>query len=78
MHLHWNRRSGFDRRYFDNPAAHDTMSERERRRYERRRPGSDDYLLVMGGGGVDRFGMAVLIPAVLLVIAAVVLVSIAP
>lgn len=79
MHLHWNRRSGFDRRYFDNPAVPVDDNESDRRhRFERRRPGSDNYLLVFGNGGVDRFGLLVLLPALLLLGAAVLLVLLAP
>lgn len=79
MYLHWNRRSGFDRRYYDNPAVPVEESDSERRhRLERRRPGSDSYLLVLGKTGVDRFGLLVLLPALLLLGAAVLLVVMAP
>jgi hypothetical protein len=68
MWMHWNRRSGFDRRHFD---PH-TPGDEERRHYERRSPGTDGYMLVMGGSGIDRFGMMVLVPVALLVVAAVI------
>jgi hypothetical protein len=75
MQMHWNRRSGFDRRHFDSHIGEQEDS--ERRHYERRRPGTDGYMLVMGDSGVDRFGMMVLIPVALLVVAAAIGVAIA-
>src|SRR5690349_1730248 len=55
-----NRRSGRDRRVYDQQPSVD------HRHTERRRYGSDRYVLVLGDGGVDRFGLMIGIPVALL------------
>jgi hypothetical protein len=61
----FNRRSGVDRRGFDNAPALDYRS------VERRRHGTDRYVLVVGSGGVDLFGLMIGFPVALLVAVAV-------
>jgi hypothetical protein len=65
LYLGFNRRSGVDRRGYDNAPALDYRS------IERRRHGSDRYVLVLGNGGIDLFGLMVGFPMALLVVVAV-------
>ena len=65
LYLGFNRRSGMDRRGFDNAPAFDYRS------VERRRHGSDRYVLVLGNGGIDLFGLIVGFPVALLIAVAV-------
>lgn len=65
LYLGFNRRSGVDRRGFDNAPALDYRS------VERRRHGTDRYVLVLGNGGVDLFGLMIGFPVALLVAVAV-------
>lgn len=64
-YLGFNRRSGMDRRGFDNEPAFDYRS------VERRRHGSDRYVLVLGNGGVDLFGLMIGLPVALLMAVAI-------
>lgn len=61
-----NRRSGIDRRHGSQPAGPD------RRRNERREFQASPYVLVVGQGGIDRFGLMIMVAAVLLIVAAIV------
>lgn len=61
-----NRRSGIDRRLNNEQAGPD------RRRNERREFQSSPYVLVVGQGGIDRFGLLIMVAAVLLIVAAIV------
>lgn len=65
LYLGFNRRSGIDRRGYDNAPAFDYRST------DRRRAGSDRYVLVLGNGGVDLFGLMIGFPVALLVAVAV-------
>jgi hypothetical protein len=65
FYLGFNRRSGIDRRGFDNQPAFDY------RGMERRRHGSDRYVLVLGNAGIDMFGLMVGFPVALLIAVAV-------
>jgi hypothetical protein len=65
MYLGFNRRSGIDRRGFDNAPAFDYRS------MERRRHGSDRYVLVLGNGGIDLFGLMIGFPVALLIAVAI-------
>lgn len=65
LYLGFNRRSGMDRRGFDNAPALDYRS------VERRRHGSDRYVLVLGNSGIDLFGLIVGFPVALLIAVAV-------
>ncbi len=65
LYMGFNRRSGVDRRGFDNAPALDYRS------VERRRHGTDRYVLVVGSGGVDLFGLMIGFPVALLVAVAV-------
>ena len=64
-YLGFNRRSGVDRRGFDNAPA------LEYRNVERRRHGTDRYVLVLGNSGIDLFGLMIGFPVALLVAVAV-------
>ena len=64
-YLGFNRRSGMDRRGFDNEPAFDYRS------VERRRHGTDRYVLVLGNAGVDLFGLMVGLPVALLMAVAI-------
>ena len=56
LQFFWNRRSGHDRRLYDEiPSA-------DHRAQERRSVGSDDYVLVVGDGGIDGFTLLISIP----------------
>jgi hypothetical protein len=57
MQVHWDRRSGIDRRVF----CSDSNSER-RGGPDRRSSGSDRYVLVVSGHGVDSFTLMVMMP----------------
>jgi hypothetical protein len=65
LYVGLNRRSGVDRRDFNNPP------DLEYRHAERRRHGSDNYVVVVGDGGVDLFGLMIGFPVALLVAVAV-------
>lgn len=66
LYLGLNRRSGADRRSFDNyPPTLDY------RHTERRRYGSDRYVVVVGNSGIDLFGLMIGFPVALLVAVAV-------
>jgi hypothetical protein len=60
--IFWNRRSGFDRRVYDEHPY------RESRDDERRDPDSDNYVLVVGEGGIDRFTLLVALPLLALIL----------
>ncbi len=62
----WNRRSGYERRMYDEHPDSD------HRRAERRDPGSDEYVLILGQKGLDGFTLLVTIPVVCLILAAIV------
>lgn len=64
-YLGLNRRSGADRRAFDNPPS------LEYRHAERRRHGTDRYVVVLGNSGIDLFGLMIGFPVALLVAVAV-------
>jgi hypothetical protein len=65
LYLGFNRRSGGDRRGFDNAPAFDYRS------VDRRRHGTDRYVLVLGSSGIDLFGLMIGFPLALLVVVAV-------
>ena len=62
-YLGLNRRSRGDRRMLDRGC------DIEHRRGDRRRIASNSYVLVLGDSGVDRFGLMVGIPVLLLIAA---------
>jgi hypothetical protein len=64
-YLGFNRRSGADRRGFDNEPAFDYRSA------DRRRHGTDRYVLVLGNSGIDMFSLIIGFPVALLVAVAV-------
>lgn len=65
LYLGLNRRSGVDRRGFDNAPTLDY------RHTERRRHGTDRYVVVLGNSGIDLFGLMIGFPVALLVAVAV-------
>lgn len=65
LYLGFNRRSGLDRRGYNNAPALDY------RNTERRRAGSDKYVLVLGNRGVDLFALMIGFPVALLVAVAI-------
>lgn len=61
-----NRRSGIDRRH-DNQTTGPDRRHNERREYQ-----ASPYVLVVGQGGIDRFGLLIMVAAVLLIVAAII------
>jgi hypothetical protein len=61
-----NRRSGIERRLGNQPSGPD------RRRNERREFQTSPYVLVVGQGGIDRFGLLIMVAALLLIAAAII------
>lgn len=63
-YVHWNRRSGIDRRQLQ-----DRTAETHRRSIDRRQFPNNDYMLIVGRTGMDSFELLVSISITTLILA---------